>query len=193
MTRHRPLTLVIVLGFVIPTWGQELDLQDAIPSSLSNEFDPCEATGDGALFKPLGEIKAILTEDGERLPPDCASSRFNSQTNGSQARFASDVDFHWKPTDFFHMPAYFDDVPLERYGQSIAPRLQPAISGAKFVLQIPAFPYKVGIDRPHDCITTLGHRPPGDCVPCIRQRLPKELDASVIQGATTVGLVFLLP
>ena len=147
----------------------------------------------GSVFKPLSSIRAVVKDDGLRLPPDCSSLHFTSQSNGSGSRFDTDLVYHWEPTNFFHMPTYFDDVPLERYGQSKSPFLQPLISGTKFVLQVPALPYKIGIDHPHDCITTLGHRPPGDCVPCIRQRLPKEADAAFLQAAATVGLVFLLP
>ena len=36
-------------------------------------------------------------------------------------------------------------------------------------------------------------RPPGDCVPCLRQTLPLECDAAFLEAATAVGLVFLLP
>lgn len=161
------------------------------------DFNPCQAVeqalADGSLFKPLAEIKSVLSTDGQRMPQDCSVLQFVSQVSGSESRFYRDIDYYWRPTDFFHMPAYFDDVPLERYGQTKFPRLQPVVSGTKFILQLPVVPYKIGVDRPHDCISTLGHRPPGDCVPCIRQRLPKELDAAFLQAASTVGLVFLLP
>lgn len=188
MIRNGLITLALVLSQLGSAFAQ-----GEFENAPEPQFDPCRAVINGTLFKPLTEIKAVVENDGKRLPPDCSVTQFTSQQSGSQAQFYQDTEYHWQPTNFFHMPAYFDDVPLERYGQTKLPRLQPFVSGTKFILQLPALPYKVGIDRPHDCISTLGHRPPGDCVPCIRQRLPKELDASFLQGAATVGLVFLLP
>ena len=148
---------------------------------------------DDSLFKPIGQIRAVLVADDDRLPPDCSGQFFTSELPGSQKRFVGEMNYRWQPTNFFHMPAYFDDVPLERYGQSVCPFFQPVISGTKFVLQVPMLPYKMGVDPPHACITSLGHQPPGNCVPCIRQTLPFETDASMIQAVATVGLVFLLP
>ncbi len=156
-------------------------------------FDACEAVENGAIFKPLSDIKTILASDDEVLPPDCSENFFTEQLAGDSPRFSTQMAYNWEPTNFFHMPTYFDDVPLERYGQHRHPLLQPFISGTRFVLQLPVVPYKMGVDRPHACITTLGHLPPGDCVPCIRQRIPLEADAATVQAAATVGLVFLLP
>lgn len=185
----RTLTTLLLIGaaFVGHVYAQD---DDAFGNRL---FNPCEDVEGASMFKPLSEIRAVLQEDGDRLPPDCSSLYFTEKSAGDAPRFESDIAYHWMPTNFFHMPAYFDDVPLERYGQSCIPLLQPAITGAKFYLQVPAIPYKMGIDAPHSCVTTLGHRPPGNCVPCIRQTLPFQADAALIQGATAVGLAVLLP
>lgn len=167
--------------------------QDTNFSAENVSFDPCQAVGKASLFKPLGEIPTRLMDDGGRMPPDCSRGFFVSRLAGDEGRFDRDIAFHWEPTNFFHMPTYFDDVPLERYGQTWNAHLQPAVSGAKFVLQIPAWPYKMGVDRPHACVTTLGHQPPGNCLPCMRQTLPCETDAAFLEAAAAVGLVFLLP
>ena len=167
--------------------------QDAFDALGASAFEPCAAAGNASLFKPLEEIRTRIVDDGKTMPPDCTNEFVVSKIAGDERRFNTDRAFHWQPTNFFHMPAYFDDVPLERYGQSWNRHLQPAVSGAKFFLQIPAIPYKMGVDPPHSCISTLGHRPPGDCVPCIRQTLPHQADATLVQAAATVGLVFLLP
>lgn len=159
----------------------------------TKEFNACEALDNGALFKPLGQIRAVAPVASDRMPPDCSSEFFTEVVAGDTPRFNTLMAYHWQPTNFYHMPTYFDDVPLERYGQHHHEKLQPFISGARFVLQLPVLPYKIGVDRPHACITTLGHRPPGDCVPCIKQRIPHEADASLLQAAATTGLIFLLP
>jgi len=157
------------------------------------EFNPCQAVENLTLFKPLGEIRTNLTNDGLRLPPDCSESFFGQVSAGGSIRFAASKVYTWQPTNFFHMPAYFDDVPLERYGQTRHPHIQPLFSGTKFFLQLLAIPYKMGVNRPHDCVTTLGHQPPGNCVPCLKQSLPHEAAATFIEAAAAVGVVFLLP
>lgn len=154
-------------------------------------FNPCQAAQLSGLFKPIADIRTQLERDDKRLPPDCSSAFFASQTVWNRNR--SPKVYTWQPTDFFHMPLYFDDVPLERYGQSKHPLLQPVYSGARFLAQVPAIPYKMAIDCPHDCITTLGHRPAGTCAPCVKQKLPCDGQAALMQGAVAVGLVFFLP
>ncbi len=175
-------TLVVVLN-ASDLWAQR----------ENEEFDPCLALRGELLFKPLRDIEARMPSDDNRLPPDCSGPYFQSRTTGDTRRFDTITSMHWQPTNFFHMPAYFDNVPLERYGQTKHPRLEPVLSGVKFALALPILPYKMGVDRPHDCVTTLGHLPPGDCVPCIKQTLPLEFDAAFLEAATAVGLVFLLP
>lgn len=167
--------------------------QVVIDEFNAESFAACSAGEGETLFKPISQIRTVLRHDGDRLPPDCTSDFFAEEVVGTGSRFSSEIDFHWLPTNFFHMPAYLDDVPLERYGQSQLPILQPIISGSKFILQIPILPYKMGVDPVHSCVSTYGHRPPGDCVPCIRQTMPREVDAALVQAAATVGLVFLLP
>lgn len=163
------------------------------PDDGQRSFDDCPTVDDAALFKPMGEIRTSIHLDGKRMPPDCAERFFTSQSPADSVRFGSESAFHWMPTNFFHMPTYFDDVPLERYGQTRHEKIQPFVSGAKFALQLPVLSYKMGLDRPHACISTLGHRPPGDCVPCIRQTLPLQSDATFVQAAATVGFIFMMP
>ena len=196
-----PTIALLVLLPIQSVWAQDSsdnagpEITIEAPNFIegTRTIDPCEAVDEGALFKPLAEIRTVLVDDGKRMPPDCSNQFFTEELAGDAPRFTVQSQFHWEPTNFFHMPTYFDDVPLERYGQHYHERLQPFISGARFVLQLPVLPYKMGVDRPHACITTLGHRPPGDCVPCIRQRLPLEADAALLQAAATVGLAFVLP
>jgi hypothetical protein len=156
-------------------------------------YDPCQALENDTLFRPLKDIKTGIPRDGKRLPPDCTVGYSVGTVSGNQPRAKVITPFSWQATDFFHWPLYFDDQPLERYGQTKHPMLQPAVSGAKFFLTLPILPYKMGVDRPHDCISTLGHQPPGSCVPCIKQTIPLEADAAFFEAAAAVGLVLLLP
>lgn len=102
-------------------------------------------------------------------------------------------DFHWAATCLCHRPLYFEDVNAERYGYTISRFFQPVISGAKFFLTIPALPYKMAVDPPHECIYTLGHYRPGSCVPWRTNYLPLKLTAAAVEVGTIAGLILLLP
>jgi len=143
-------------------------------------------------IKPMSEIDLELTVRDRELPPDNSGQAFAGSL--PVGRMTSTVsEFHWQPANFFHQPLYFDDTPLERYGQTICPPLQPVISGTRFFLTFPIMPYKLGVDRTHDCVTTAGLYRPGNCAPCVREVLPHEADATLFQTATTLGWIFLLP
>ena len=146
-------------------------------------------------FKPLSEIKTGTYEDDDQLPIDCSENLFTpaSETGGVTAMTAGVSEFHWQPTELGHQPLYFDDVPLERYGQSRHPLIQPVVSGARFFLTFPVIPYKIGIDRTHDCISTLGYHRPGTCTPCTKQTLPLEMDAATLEAGAWVAALFIFP
>ena len=194
MIMARTLTLLLIIAIPANLWAQDEPAPPPEPAPMERAaFNPCQAVKSLTLFKPIGEIRTQLKDDGRRLPTDCADSFFGQQNAAVPQRYAAPKVFTWQPTNFVHMPVYFDDVPLERYGQTRHALVQPAVSAARFALQIPALPYKMGVNRPHECISTLGHQPPGDCVPCIKQTLPHEADATLLEAAVAVGLVFLLP
>jgi hypothetical protein len=151
--------------------------------------------GDDALgqFKDLSEIHVGMQLEGREVPPDCSQAVFHGTRPGI-AMTEQITEFHWAPTNFFHRPLYFDDTPLERYGQSVAPHFQPILSGGRFFLTVPILPYKMGYDHPYDCVTTLGYYRPGICAPCVKQ-VPPPLNwhSALLQAGTTVGIVLLLP
>ena len=146
-----------------------------------------------AKFKPISELTASISQGDVPKPVDCSKGIFTGKQTAI-ARTPSVLQYHWKPTNFFHNPLYFDDTPLERYGQSVCPPLQPAISGARFFATLPVLPYKVGLDRPFDCVSTLGYYRPGECAPCMRERFPAwERDAALLEAGTALALIFALP
>ena len=150
-------------------------------------------------IKPIAQIAATMKADPKLTqdagsPLDCSYHVFQGKVQ-PRAMTAVLTEVNWRPTDFFHQPLYFDDQPLERYGQSLCPELQPIISGGRFFFTLPIIPYKMGLDRTHDCISTLAYERPGKCLPCFREKLVPafELDAALLQAGTAVALVFLLP
>jgi hypothetical protein len=103
------------------------------------------------------------------------------------------TDFRWLATRLCHRPLYFEQVNVERYGYTISPCLQPAISGAHFFLTIPALPYKATVHPPRECIYTLGHYRPGSRAPRRWHCMEWDPTAATVEGAVATGLVFLIP
>jgi hypothetical protein len=92
-----------------------------------------------------------------------------------------------------HRPLYFEETNAERYGYTPSYTLQPLLSAAHFFATLPALPYLMMLERPHDCLYTLGHYRPGSCAPRRCRRWPLKLSASAVQTSFVVGLILLLP
>ena len=180
--------------------GQTDDNKISPPEPISRSengdqtIDNCEiARQVSGRFKSITEIQLALTPVDRLIPTDCSNVVFLGKQDSGRLDERT-IDFHWEATNFFHQPLYFDDTPLERYGQSLCPVAQPAISGTRFWLTFPTIPYKISVDRTHDCISTLGLYRPGECVPCTRETLLRgDSHTALFQAASTVGLIFLLP
>ncbi len=145
--------------------------------------------------KPLEAIRLNVVPDVTRLPEDRSTELFTSAkpfgreaTRGWIAR-----GFHWAAPNFAHQPTYFDNIPAERYGQTLCPVLQPVFNGAHFFASLPAVPYKMAVNPPHELIYTMGYYRPGSPAPCVRQQVPWQADAATVETAVVLGLIFALP
>lgn len=103
------------------------------------------------------------------------------------------ITFTWKASALCHKPLYFEDVQLERYGHSVCPIFQPAISGARFWLTIPILPYLMGTYPPNECVYDLGYYRPGSCAPHMLQPIPISLRGGLIQAGAIVGFFHIFP
>ncbi len=205
------LIAVLMLALNGPVNAQELkasDLpfKDPVPSGLNLKGADLKSKGAQiacptpdqlrAMYKPIRDVEVKLDPPEGQLPIDCATGLFAAATPGESSdigRGWTGSELNWAPTELTHQPLYFDDVPLERYGQSHAPLFQPLISGARFFGTLPVLPYKMGLDRPHDRISTLGYYRPGTPAPCVAQTLPLDFQSAFVEGGAWVGLIFLLP
>ena len=105
------------------------------------------------------------------------------------------TSYQWSATKLCHRPLYFEQVNLERYGYTVSPLLQPAISGAHFFLTIPTLPYKMVVQPPRECVYTLGHYRSGSPAPRRWHHMDLVWDptAATVEGLVVTGLVFLIP
>ena len=91
-----------------------------------------------------------------------------------------------------HRPLYFEEIYLERHGYNFG-CAQPLVSAAHFFGRIPVLPYMMVVDRPCDCIYTLGHYRPGSCAPFRYHVAPLRAKAGLVEAGVVTGLVFLVP
>ena len=120
-------------------------------------------------------------------PPAQAALRWNEDRPWMTYEFA------WHASGLAHRPTYFEDLNLERYGNSVCPALQPAISGARFAAAAALLPYNMTVHRPRECIYVLGYCRPGNKAPNLAYRPPLQLDAAAVEAAAITGAVFIIP
>ncbi|MDB5348880.1 MAG: hypothetical protein JWN86_127 [Planctomycetota bacterium] len=113
---------------------------------------------------------------------------------------------YWAAAATCHMPLYFQDAVLERYGQGVEqslgtrgryfsyplddPRqsnqrnqlLQPMYSAGLFISQIALLPYNMIMDPPWEAEYDLGYYRPGDRVPADTYYLPRAGVGAIFQG-----------
>jgi hypothetical protein len=100
--------------------------------------------------------------------------------------------FAWSASRLSHHPLRFEDVGLERYGQSCGV-LQPAVSGVRFLGSLVTLPYRIGLDPPREDIYALGYFRPGSAAPHVRETLPLSVRGVMLQGLATAGIVLMFP
>ena len=109
------------------------------------------------------------------------------------------LNFNWDATCLCYQPLYFEEINAERYGYVCGGHCccsciaQPAASAAHFFATIPALPYCLAAECPTECVYTLGHYRPGNCVPWRWNWPPCDLHAAAITAGVYTGFVFALP
>lgn len=149
-------------------------LQQADDESLDQELrDDTLAT----LFKKgewprkgIQEIKIEIREKSADSPEGIAAQLTNSFSGQWSTFDPMPRMFCWAAPDIRYQPLYFEDVPLERYGQTKSTPVQTVKSAAHFFTSIALLPYHMRHDHPGSCDYPLGFCRPGDCAPCTIQR-----------------------
>lgn len=147
-------------------------------------------------LRPLTQVTLDIQPKPGAVPPDVAVHKFAQagqifQPTGACRPWHPSV-FWWEAPAFCHRPLYFEEVNLERYGYSCGVA-QPFVSAAHFFGTVPALPYLMTVDKPGECIYTLGHYTPGSRVPYQTHLPPPNLRAGLTEAAVMTGLIFVLP
>ncbi len=99
--------------------------------------------------------------------------------------------FCWEPTNLYHNPIYFEDVPLERYGHTRHYLIQPFFSGAKFAVQFFGLPYQLALKSPCNREYSLGYYRPGEFAPYKYYQIPWNTQAALVEAGVITGGYFL--
>ena len=132
--------------------------------SSSNRTSPTEIWS----RKSIQEISIDIRETHKAAPTD-RSSELNYGSGDWTQFSASPKVFAWAAPDIRYQPLYFEDVALERYGQTASINVQPIRSAAHFFKSVVLLPNHVLHDHPDSCDYPLGFCRPGSNVPCIQQ------------------------
>ena len=93
----------------------------------------------------------------------------------------------------WHQPLYFADTNLERYGTSKYPRIQPLCSAAHFSASAIALPYQMATQH-HGRTYRYSHPYEAGRYGYYERTLrPLDGQASLVQSAAVLGLIFALP
>ena len=114
------------------------------------------------------DISPIDTAD---VVPEDRSTDLPSLSVPRAMRSHPGLAVQWVAPNIQYNPLYFEDVVLERYGQTYPPTVQPWASAFRFYVQGLALPYNATVDRPFSCESPLGFCRPGRPTGNQRQRL----------------------
>lgn len=168
------------------------------PDAAANELPAQEEQVAPLNITPIAEIPLSLAPINNHKAPKEKSTGLDSRTFGDLRELRMEQGWtpsmmNWRATNFAHRPLYFEDILLERHGQRRRHGTQPLWSAAHFFTTFPILPYKIGIERPCECIYTLGYGRPGNCKPSLRRRFVYETDAALFESGAWVAAVLLLP
>jgi len=116
-------------------------------------------------------LRVNIAETNAEAPSD-QSNELVSRDLGITAELPSEKLFAWSAPDIRYQPLYFEDVALERYGQTPdgCELRQTVLSAAHFFGSAALLPYKLVDQHRHSCDSPLGFCRPGSDTPFVRQR-----------------------
>lgn len=151
----------------------------------SSDGDRCLTPEDLKRKSPLWKITddiSLKLAPGEQVPQDCSLG--NAQY---QPREWQPVCYTWTAPGTCNKPLYFEEVQLERYGNSLGPIRQPIVSAAHFFATVPLLPYYMGAYPPGECQYTLGYYRPGSCNPYYLDPFPISVRGGIFEGLFWTG------
>ena len=110
-------------------------------------------------------------------------------TSSSRRRNFQSTLFAWKASSLCHKPLYFEDVELERYGQTCSPLFQPIIPRRQVLPDAAQLlPDMMGLEPPLECDLFAGLSPAGRVVlRSSSRRCPSSLRGALLEAGVWVA------
>jgi hypothetical protein len=116
-------------------------------------------------MRPLRQVGTAIAPPPGELPQNVALTRFGNvplvRASDIGGRGWVDMTYLWLAPSLSYRPLYFEEANLERFGHSGGCILQPALSGAHFLVTIPTLPAQMVLHRPWERVYPLGQFRPG--------------------------------
>lgn len=120
------------------------------------------------LRNPMSSISVDIRERSGG-PADRSSALTQSRPETWNAFQPPAVAMAWAAPNIRYQPLYFENVRLERYGQTRGPWREVGDSARHFFISTALLPYHARFDHVRDCDYPLGFCRPGNSVPGTRQ------------------------
>ena len=153
---------------------EDLDLDELDPDVLDPEFDE-DRRPQRPMFgawprKGIRGIGIDIRETNVNVPEDVSHQLISSNRSNWTQFHPNHKVFAWAAPDIRYQPLYFEDVALERYGQTAGPHIQCYISAVNFFADFVLLPHQMRHDCPGSCDHPLGFCRPGNTTPYSIQR-----------------------
>jgi len=140
--------------------GEELD--DELAEDLDDEDAPITRPEFGPWpSKSIQQVRLDLVEHGATAPEDRSSRLFGSSQRIAGNVAATEKVFAWAAPNINYQPLYFEDVALERYGQTKGLVKQPFVSAGRFLADKVLLGTRALRVSPKSCDSPLGYCRPG--------------------------------
>ncbi len=120
--------------------------------------------------KGIRGINVDVREQSFNVPEDRSEQLLYSGGSDWSSFHSTQKVFAWVAPDIRYQPLYFEDVALERYGQTTGPYRQSALSAVHMFKSFVLLPHQMRHDAPGSCDSPLGFCRPGNEVPYTIQR-----------------------
>ncbi len=118
----------------------------------------------------IGEIPIDPRDLSSEVPEDRSAPLIDRFARHWSQFESTEKIYQWEAPNIYYRPLYFEDVALERYGQTPDDHWQTAISAAHFFSSACLLPLHMGYDPIRSCDYPLGYCRPGNCTNRIWQR-----------------------
>ncbi len=119
--------------------------------------------------QPIMNIDLSLRNRSAEKPVDLSTMLFEKFPSSNYPNSFQDRLAMWRAADIRYQPLYFEDVRLERYGQTCGPVRQPLVSALNYGTSFVMLPYNLWFEKPGKCVYPLGYCQPGSLAPFTKQ------------------------